>query len=110
MKDRTPEPQPDGFLDPPRRFPPTAVGVATPPPPRGHRRAPRSESRLRRRVRSATRLLLSLGTGATLGSVLPLLASATIVAGLSAGLVALGVRRRRRKATIVEQANDARAA
>ena len=30
----TPEPEPSSALGPPRRWPPTAIGVATPPPPR----------------------------------------------------------------------------
>ncbi len=34
-----PVPQPDGRLGPPDRHPPTAVGVATPPPPRPPRPA-----------------------------------------------------------------------
>jgi hypothetical protein len=110
MKDRTPEPKPDGFLDPPRRFPPTAVGVATPPPPRGHRRNFRGESRLRRRVKSAARLLLFLSAGATLGSILPLAASATILAGLSASLVALRIRLRRWKSENPDETRDVRAA
>lgn len=33
MSDWTPETQPSGSLEPPRRFPPTAVGAMTPPPP-----------------------------------------------------------------------------
>jgi hypothetical protein len=43
-----PEPEESGFLDPPRRHPPTAVATATPPPPyrRGNYRGFRSRTRL----------------------------------------------------------------
>jgi hypothetical protein len=60
-------------------------------------------------MRNATRLLLFLGAGATLGTMLPIVASATIVATLSAGLVALRLRRRR-KASRIELHRARRAA
>lgn len=43
-----PETQTAGFLDPPRRKPPTAVGAATPEPPPAPQRVPRQLRRARR--------------------------------------------------------------
>lgn len=62
-KDRVPEPDPSGRLDPPRRNPPTAVGVLTPPPP--PRRTPSGvyRSSLRTRLAQGFVGLLALGVG-----------------------------------------------
>ena len=46
--DDTPLPEPRGALVPPRRVPPTAVGVAPPPPPRPYERVPAQRPFLRR--------------------------------------------------------------
>lgn len=66
-----PEPDPSGALEPPRRNPPTAVGIATPPPPaRQPRYHDRTVSR-RRRMASAfvgTVLTSSAVSLATVGS------------------------------------------
>ena len=67
-----PHPDPFGSLEPPRRNPPTAVGLATPPPPAGQPRY--YDRRVSRRLRLAsafagTVLAASATTVATLGSV-----------------------------------------
>ena len=82
----TPEPEPSGSLDPPRRRPPTAVGVATPPPPRP-RQPSYVDRRMTRRKRLASAFVGSLMTAsaaslATVGSLWP--------AVLSTGLGAVG--------------------
>ncbi|MBX3175314.1 MAG: hypothetical protein KF709_12945 [Gemmatimonadaceae bacterium] len=48
-----PEPEPAGNLQPPRRNPPTAVGVLTPPPPHRPQRTRYRASSLRRRLAQA---------------------------------------------------------
>jgi|SRR6185437_2247223 len=63
--DRSPEPLPAGRLDPPRRDPPTAVGLATPKQPsRPHRptRYGRGLTRMQRIARRALGVLL-IGSG-----------------------------------------------
>ena len=80
-----PKPDPFGALEPPRRNPPTAVGLATPPPPAGQPRYHDRRISRRRRLASAfvgTVLTASATTIATLGSVWWAL--------LSTGLGALG--------------------
>jgi len=57
-----PETQTAGFLDPPRRKPPTAVGAATPEPPPAPQRVPR-QLRRARRGRLLERALRRLGRG-----------------------------------------------
>lgn len=66
-----PEPDPFGALEPPRRKPPTAVGVATPPPPgRSPRYYDRHVSRRRRLAEAfaGTVLAASATTLASLGN------------------------------------------
>ena len=80
-----PKPDPFGALEPPRRNPPTAVGLATPPPPAGQPRYYDRRVSRRRRLASAfagTVLAASATSVATLGSVWWAL--------LSTGLGALG--------------------
>jgi hypothetical protein len=80
-----PKPDPFGELGPPRRNPPTAVGLATPPPPAGRPLYYDLHVSRRRRLASAflgTVLAASATTLATLGSVWWAL--------LSTGLGALG--------------------
>ena len=48
MDEWTPDPQEQGWREPPRRRPPTAVGVATPPPPRGPRHWRYRQTRIQR--------------------------------------------------------------
>ena len=98
MEEWTPQPQESGSLGPPRRLPPTAVGIATPPPPRrrdgGHYSR---RSRLRRVARAVTGWLVTLASGVAIGSLMPAAASMTIATGLTTLLVALQMRRRRRR-------------
>ena len=80
-----PKPDPFGALEPPRRNPPTAVGLATPPPPAGQPRYHDRRVSRRRRLASAfvgTVLAATATSVATLGSVWWAL--------LSTGLGALG--------------------
>ena len=79
-----PKPDPFGGLEPPRRNPPTAIGLATPPPPNAPRYQDRRAMR-RRRMASAFAggvLVASATTLATVGTVWSAL--------VSAGLGALG--------------------
>ncbi|HJQ19129.1 MAG TPA: hypothetical protein VJ867_02200 [Gemmatimonadaceae bacterium] len=78
-----PDPEESGFLEPPRRRPPTAVGTATPPPRRPYR--PGNYRGFRSRVRIAAYSIL----GASLGSC-TLAAFATLTPiGLVVGCAAL---------------------
>lgn len=73
-----PEPDPFGALEPPRRNPPTAVGLATPPSPSGRPRYYDRHVSRRRRMAEAfvgTILAASATTLASLGSVWWALAS-----------------------------------
>ena|SRR5690349_13785051 len=94
MTDWTPKPEESGSLGPPRRYPPTAVGVATPPPPRGRgSRRFTQESRLRHLTLATLGFLTVSGSGLTLGAFLPTAVSVTVAIGLVAALVTLQVRR-----------------
>lgn len=78
-----PDPEPGGALNPPNRRPPTAVGVATPPPPQGQPRYRNHLSRLRRRLAEGFTgaVLTTSAVGiATIGS----LTSALFAVGLGA--------------------------
>jgi hypothetical protein len=66
MDEWLPEPLAEGSLEPPRRHPPTAVGVATPPPPRGPRRSRFRGSRMQR----IARLLAQLAIPTTVAAML----------------------------------------
>ena len=58
MESYPPEPEPRGFLDPPRRDPPTAVGTATPEPsPEPPRREGSSRAGVLRSVLRAVNLV-----------------------------------------------------
>ena len=60
FSDDAPVPQPSGSLDPPDRKPPTAIAVATPPPPRrprSLRNALQSDPRTKQFVDSAIRVM-----------------------------------------------------
>jgi hypothetical protein len=99
MNDWTPEPQPFGWLEPPRKYPPTAVGVATPPPPRRpHRRSTRSRWHFRKIAAVAALGVATSSAGIAAGIALPLNALYEVGAGLTALEVAtwfVRVRRRR---------------
>lgn len=78
-----PDPEPGGALDPPNRRPPTAVGVATPPPPRGEPRYRNHLVRLRKRLAEGFTGAVFTGSAvgiATIGS----LTSALVAVGLGA--------------------------
>ena len=85
----TPLPEERGDLEPPKRWPPTAIGVATPPPPPRHVR-----SRGRRRLLLPVYLVAA---GLSLGGLMAwllgpwLLLRAAGVGSLVAGLLSLGV-------------------
>jgi hypothetical protein len=99
MNDWTPEPQAFGWLEPPRKYPPTAVGVATPPPPhRPHRHSTRSRWRLRRIVAVVALGLTTSGAGIVAGMGLPVSSLLEVGAGLTAlELATWYVRARRRR-------------
>ena len=71
MDEWIPEPQPQGWLEPPRRRPPTAVGVATPPPPRRPRRSRYREIRMERIGRAFAQAMVSLALGLGAGTFIP---------------------------------------
>lgn len=84
MDDWMPEPQERGSLEPPRRNPPTAVGVATPPPPDGPRRSRYRETRMQRIGRAFALTAVSVGLGLAAGTLVPmpvLLSSFAFLAG-----------------------------
>jgi hypothetical protein len=96
MEEWTPKPQESGSLDPPRRRPPTAVGITTPPPPRPRGSEHYSRrSRLQRRARALIGFLTTFGGGVAIGSLFPPAASITVATVLSTLLLALHIRRRR---------------
>lgn len=68
MDEWIPEPQEQGWLEPPRRRPPTAVGVATPPPPRGPRFSRYRETRMQRIRRVLGQILVSATLGLAAGA------------------------------------------
>lgn len=79
-KDFVPDPDPSGRLDPPRRNPPTAVGVLTPPPP--PRRTPSGVYRSSLRARLAQGFVGVVAVGVGSGIV----AAASGVIGVAAGV------------------------
>src|ERR1043165_9875624 len=88
MDDWTPDPQPFGSLEPPRKHPPTAVGVATPPPPgRPYRRTSRRRNRRKASVMFAI-TLVAAGAGVLAGVELSVAALMRIGAWLSAAELA----------------------
>lgn len=84
----TPEPEPAGDREPPRRRPPTAVGVLTPPPPHRPRRSVYRSSRLRQRLAYA----FVGASGAFVGIVTASLASHPAAVALGSVLALLGAR------------------
>jgi putative Ca2+/H+ antiporter (TMEM165/GDT1 family) len=83
--DWTPDPEPAGDLDPPRRRPPTAIGLLTPPPPRRPRRSVYQPSALRRRLAQA--FLGAWGTCAGVATVTMASHPAAIIGGSLLALV-----------------------
>lgn len=93
MDDWLPEPQEQGSLEPPRRRPPTAVGVATPPPPRGPRRSRYHETRMQRIGRTFAQLAFATAMGLAAGTFLPMPILLSSLAGLAGGRWILQRRR-----------------
>src|SRR4051812_19885910 len=77
MDEWIPEPQEQGWLEPPRRRPPTAIGIATPPPPRGRGGSRYFETRMHRigRAFSQSMFALALGLAAANFVAMPILVS-----------------------------------
>jgi hypothetical protein len=71
MDEWMPEPQERGWLEPPRRRPPTAVGVATPPPP-GPRPRRYHESRMQRIGRVFAHIAFATAFGLAAGTLVPI--------------------------------------
>ena len=98
MSEWTPEPQEFGWLEPPRKLPPTAVGVATPPPPhRPNRVAARRRSRLLRIASAVALGLTTVGAGMFIGLDLSLPTLLEIGAGLTTLEIATRFARGRRR-------------
>jgi hypothetical protein len=98
MDDWAPEPQAFGWLEPPRKVPPGAVAVATPPPPREpFRRSRRSSRLLLKRGALIAFALVTAGAGVAAGVSLPLDALLEIGAGLSALEIATRLVHRRHR-------------
>ncbi len=90
-----PTPEPAGDLNPPRRRPPTAVGVLTPPPPHRPRRSAYRQPSLRRRLGQAF-----LGASTTFAGVAAVsiashpavLLAGSLIALMGARLIGISVR------------------
>jgi hypothetical protein len=98
MKDWTPDPQESGWREPPRRRPPTAVGVATPPPPHRPRRAEYFETRMQRIGRLFSQMAFATACGLAAGEFVPMVVLASALIGLVGGRFILqrsGTRRAR---------------
>ena len=95
MDEWAPEPQEQGWREPPRRRPPTAVGVATPPPPRGPRNSRYRESRMHRIGRVFAQLAVATACGIAAGEYISLSLLATSLIGLGGARVILPRRRSR---------------
>ena len=93
MDEWLPEPQEEGSLEPPRRRPPTAVGVATPPPPRGPRRSRYRETRLERIGRTFAQLAVSTFFGLAAGEFIPIPLLLSLLVCLAGGRMILQRRR-----------------
>lgn len=95
MDDWLPTPQEEGWREPPRRRPPTAIGVATPPPPRGPRRSIYHETRMQRfgRVFSQMAVATAFGLAAATFVSMPVLLSSLVC--LTGGRLILQRRRSR---------------
>jgi hypothetical protein len=93
MDEWTPGPQEQGWLEPPRRRPPTAVGVATPPPPRRPRRPHYRETRMQRVGRVFAQLAVSTACGLAVGTFVSLPILVSLLAGLTGGRLILHRRR-----------------
>src|SRR4051812_15578772 len=68
MDEWIPEPEERGWREPPRRRPPTAIGVATPPPPRGPDVTPYYRTRVQRIGRAFALASVSASLGIAAGT------------------------------------------
>jgi hypothetical protein len=100
MDEWTPDPQEHGWREPPRRRPPTAVGVATPPPPRGPGPTRYYETRMQRIGRTFAQLAFATALGLAAGEFLPISLLASSLVSL-AGLRFVLQRRHTRRARLV---------
>jgi hypothetical protein len=90
-----PTPEPAGDRDPPRRRPPTAVGVLTPPPPRRPKHSAYIESNLRRRLAQAFLGASGAFTGIAAASIAShpvAILAGSVIALLGARLLGISVR------------------
>ena len=95
MDEWLPEPQEEGWLEPPRRRPPTAVGVATPPPPRGPRHSRYRETRMQRIARAFAQLAVSMALGLAAGTFVSMPILVSLLVCLTGGQLILRRRRTR---------------
>lgn len=72
MDEWIPRPQESGWLEPPRRNPPTAVGVATPPPPGRPRDSRYRETRMQRVGRAFAQGAVSVALGLVAATWVPM--------------------------------------
>jgi hypothetical protein len=89
MDEWLPEPQEAGSLEPPRRPPPTAVGVATPPPPRGPLRSRYRHTRMERIGRAFALLAVSTFFGLAAGEFMPIPLLLSLLVCLAGGRMIL---------------------
>lgn len=95
MDEWIPKPEEQGWLEPPRRRPPTAVGVATPPPPRDPRRSRYRETSMQRIGRVFALLAVSTALGLAAGTFVSTPLLLALLAGLTGGRLILQRRRSR---------------
>ncbi len=95
MDEWIPKPQEQGWLEPPRRRPPTAVGVATPPPPRGPRRSHYRETRMQRIGRVFAHVAISTSFGFAAGASVPMPILLSLLVCLTGARLILQRRRSR---------------
>ena len=101
MDEWHPEPQEEGWREPPRRRPPTAAGVATPPPPRGPRQWRYHESRMERIGRLFSQLAVATAVGLLAASFVPTPMLLSLLVFLTGGRAALQRRHTRRAQTLL---------
>lgn len=109
--DRQPQTEPWGSLEPPRRRPPTALGVMTPPPPPPPDRPVRYRSRLRQRLAQGFVGAAAVTIGATLAAVTAGAPGFAVGAALALGgarLVGIAVRPSTRELPLPGHATRAR--
>jgi hypothetical protein len=108
MDEWIPQPEEAGWLDPPRRRPPTAVGVATPPPPRGPRRSRYRETRMQLIGRLFAQLAVSTACGLAAATFLSLPTLVFLLLGLTGGRAILQRRRSRLSRLVLNFGSNSR--